>query len=171
MCLEIGTREQIASRRDIVDIEVFLKNQVRKCDGFNRMDSGSEREGFRLQKSDIDIMYWQLDYQVIWEFSQSKCFNLNKQVLFLADSSKSPPGFTLLWLPYGRANEDIFSVCVTMRKRSYISSSKYIEMKSKSYIPGSETKGPSRRGKLHDVEYDENGCLSLIFCLLLPPHG
>lgn len=62
--------------------------------------------------SDIDIMYWQLDYQVIWEFSQSKCFNLNKQVLFLADSSKSPPGFTLLWLPYGRANEDIFfSLC------------------------------------------------------------
>lgn len=108
MCLEIGTPEQIASRRDIVDIEVFLKNQVRKCDGFNRMDSGSEREGFRLQKSDIDIMYWQLDYQVIWEFSQSKCFNLNKQVLFLADSSKSPPGFTLLWLPYGRTNEDIF---------------------------------------------------------------
>lgn len=47
-CLEIGTPEQIASRRDIVDIEVFLKNQVRKCDGFNRMDSGSEREGFRL---------------------------------------------------------------------------------------------------------------------------
>lgn len=62
----------------------------------------------RLQKSDIDVMYWQLDYQVIWEFSQSKCFNLNKQVLFLADSSKSPPGFTLLWLPYGRTNEDIF---------------------------------------------------------------
>lgn len=108
MCLEIGTPEQVTSRRDIVDIEVFLKNQVRKCDGFQRMDSGSEREGFRLQESDIDIMFWPLDYRVIWEFSQSKYFNVNKQFLFLADCSKSPPGFTLLWLPFERANEDIF---------------------------------------------------------------
>lgn len=58
-----------------------------------------------------------------------------------------------------------------MRKRSYISISKYIEMKSKSSIPGSETKGPSRRGKLHDVEYDEMIVLSLIFGLPLPPRG
>lgn len=53
-----------------------------------------------------------------------------------------------------------------MRKRSYISSSKYIEMKSKSSIPGSETKGPSRRGKLHDVEYDENDCFVIDFGIL-----
>lgn len=87
------------------------------------------------------MLDYRVDYRVIWEFFQSKCFDLNKQVLFLSDSSESPPGFTLLWLPFGRANDDNFLVCVPMRERSYISSSKYIEMKSKSSFSGSETKG------------------------------
>lgn len=91
--------------------------------------------------------------------------------MFFVDSFKSLLGFILFWLLYGCVNEDIFLVCVIMCKRSYILSFKYIEMKSKLYIFGFEIKGFSRRGKLYDVEYDENDCFVIDFLFFFVFYG
>uniref|UniRef100_K1RXI9 Mab-21-like HhH/H2TH-like domain-containing protein n=1 Tax=Magallana gigas TaxID=29159 RepID=K1RXI9_MAGGI len=58
--------------------------------------SGSRREGFRLKGSDIDTMYWFNDHRVIMDMSQSEYYNTANTILIFADSSESPPGFTLL---------------------------------------------------------------------------
>ena len=96
LCLKLGTPQQIAIRRDIVEINQVLEHKITRTDEFVKMQSGSRREGFRLKDSDIDIMIWSNDHRVYWDFSQIQLFNTQSQVLILCVSSESPPGFTLI---------------------------------------------------------------------------
>uniref|UniRef100_K1PTB4 Mab-21-like HhH/H2TH-like domain-containing protein n=1 Tax=Magallana gigas TaxID=29159 RepID=K1PTB4_MAGGI len=109
MCREIGTPQQVAARRDIVDIKELLSNQDEYLE--RSMMSGSMREGFRLRDSDLDTMYWPTNHRVIWDFSQSEYYNILRQALILCDSSESPAGFTLLWLPLECAGQRGLSSC------------------------------------------------------------
>lgn len=81
------------------------------------MVSGSIKEGFRLSNSDADSMFWLDNHRVIWDFSQSEYYNLHRQALILCDSSESPPGFTLLWLPLDRAASNVMYACVCINKK------------------------------------------------------
>lgn len=65
MCHEIGTPQQVTSRRDIADMSELLRN---KNELVRFMRSGSHREGFRLHDSDVDTMFWPSNHRVIWEF-------------------------------------------------------------------------------------------------------
>ena len=58
LCLKIGTPQQVAIRRDVVDFAELLKLKVAKTDEYVKMKSGSHREGFRLEGSDVDSMHW-----------------------------------------------------------------------------------------------------------------
>ncbi|XP_065944012.1 uncharacterized protein [Magallana gigas] len=160
MCIKIGTPQQVASRRDIVDMVELLGNQR----GVGRsMDSGSQREGFRFHDSDIDTMFWPTNHRVIWDLSQSEYYNLHRQALILCDSSESPAGFTLLWLPLESAAQIVLSSCVRMNGGLYISSSKYRENVCASLTPDSRIHGPcstSTEGSENylTLDHDEANC-------------
>nr|XP_034326915.1 uncharacterized protein LOC117689505 [Crassostrea gigas]XP_034326916.1 uncharacterized protein LOC117689505 [Crassostrea gigas] len=160
MCIKIGTPQQVASRRDIWDIRELLRNQH----GVERsMRSGSRREGFRFHDSDVDTMYWQTNHRVIWDFSQSEYYNIQRQVMILCDSSESPAGFTLLWLPLERAGQIVLSSCVRMNGGLYISSSKYRENVCASLTPDDRIHGPcsTRTDGLENyltLDHDEAYC-------------
>ncbi|XP_034325121.1 uncharacterized protein [Magallana gigas] len=96
LCEIVGTSQQVALRRDTVDIKEMVENRLITNDNLIRMMSGSRREGFRLKGSDIDTMYWFNDHRVIMDMSQSEYYNTANTILIFADSSESPPGFTLL---------------------------------------------------------------------------
>ncbi|XP_052691023.1 uncharacterized protein LOC128168902 [Crassostrea angulata] len=139
MCHKIGTPQQVASRRDIADISELLTNQhdVRRL-----MISGSRKEGFRFSGSDVDTMFWSTDHRVIWDFSQSAFYNIHRQVMILCDSSESPAGFTLLWLPLERAGQGVLLSCVRMNGGLFISSSKYRDYTCTAITPDSRIHGP-----------------------------
>nr|XP_011416501.3 uncharacterized protein LOC105320313 isoform X1 [Crassostrea gigas] len=160
MCLKMGTPQQVASRRDIVDIKEMLENNEMMKNPSRVMLSGSRREGFRLHGSDKDTMYWGNDHRVIWDFSQVQFYNTQEDAVILCDSSESPPGFTLLWLPMERATSEVLSACVRMHGGFYISSLKYREvMKSIIRLSSKTIHGPCSSGLYNGVlEYDEAHC-------------
>ena len=87
------------------------------------LESGSRREGFRLEGSDIDIMFWPNDYRVIWDLIQSEYYDTASKNLILADSSMSPPGFTLLESLTPNTYSEFRSAFIRVNDRIYISSS------------------------------------------------
>lgn len=165
MCLKIGTPLQVASRRVMVDIKEMLNNNEMLKHSSKLMISESEREGFRLN-SDIDIMRWPNNHQVIWDFSQCQIYNTQELTVFLCDNSESPPGFTLLWLPLERARPTVSPACVRMHGGLYISSSKYREIRCSLSNIGSTIHGPCSSGILGETEYDISHCFVSDF---LPP--
>nr|XP_034322929.1 uncharacterized protein LOC105346791 isoform X1 [Crassostrea gigas] len=152
MCHKIGTPQQVASRRDIVDIWE-LRNQHQ-----HSMMSGSKREGFRFSDSDLDTMIWPTNHRVIWDFSQSEFYNIHRQVMILCDSSESPAGFTLLWLPLERAGQGVSLSCVEMNGGLYISSSKYRDNTCTAITPDTRIHGPCSSGTQGQLEYDVAHC-------------
>ncbi|XP_065943974.1 uncharacterized protein [Magallana gigas] len=156
MCHKIGTPQQVASRRDIVDILELLINQYNYR--VRTMWSGSDREGFRFLDSDIDVMFWPTFFRVIWDFSQSEYYNIHRQTLILCDSSESPAGFTLLWLPLERASRAVLSTCMRMNGGLYISSSKFREIIHTKRSPDETIHGPCSSGTKGSLEYDNAHC-------------
>ncbi|XP_078326498.1 uncharacterized protein LOC144622943 [Crassostrea virginica] len=156
LCLEVGTSELVAIRRDVVDIKELLRNKVTgTCDNVHFMLSGSRREGFRFLDSDLDFMFWPTNHPVLWDLSQAQFYNTHRDKLILCDSSESPPGFTLLWLPLEEASRHVLSACVRMNEALYISSAKYRQGK----MTGSdEVHGPCSSGRDGSVEYDRAHC-------------
>ena len=126
LCLKIGTPQQVAIRRDVIDIRELLENKVRRTVDVVQMESGSWREGFRFNDSDVDNMFWPNNHRVLWDFSQATLYNTQRHIkLILCDSSESPPGFTLLWLPLEKACGLVLSSCFRINGALYISSAKH----------------------------------------------
>nr|XP_022299833.1 uncharacterized protein LOC111108324 [Crassostrea virginica] len=158
LCLKIGTSEQVAIRRDVEDIQELLVHKVTSTDYFVEMVSGSRREGFRFEDSDHDIMYWSNYNQVFWDFSQSTLYNTHRYTLILCDSSESPPGFTLLWLPLEEADSRVLSSCVRINGALYVSSAMYRHNTCTLYRPDSTVHGPCSSGSDGGLEYDIAHC-------------
>ncbi|XP_052699877.1 uncharacterized protein LOC128177263 [Crassostrea angulata] len=156
MCNKIGTPRQVTSRRDIKDMIEFLDNRYELV---ILSLSGSMKEGFRLRGSDVDYMLWPTNHRVIWDFSQSEFYNIHRQTLILCDSSESPPGFTLLWLPLElQAERKVWLSCVKMNGGLYISSSMYREINYSSCTPGSTIHGPCISNTNGQLENDNAHC-------------
>nr|XP_022308593.1 uncharacterized protein LOC111114539 [Crassostrea virginica]XP_022308594.1 uncharacterized protein LOC111114539 [Crassostrea virginica] len=159
LCLKIGTPQQVVIRRDLVDIKELLEHEVARTDDFVKMTSGSQREGFRLEGSDMDCMYWPNNHRVLWDFSHATMYNTQSHILILCDSSESPPGFTLLWLPMELANDVVLSACVRMNGALYISSAKYRgDIMRNIGLPDSIVHGPCTSGTICTMEYDHADC-------------
>lgn len=86
LCLKIVTPQQVASRRDIVDIVEMMKFNKMLNKPFTVMLSGSRREGFRFSESDVDYIHWQNNHRLIWDFSQVEFNNTQEHALILCDS-------------------------------------------------------------------------------------
>lgn len=171
MCRTMGTPQQVACRRDMVDIIEWLKNEVMKRSKMQQMLSGSRREGFSFRGSDEDIMFWPADHKVIWDWnSSSQCYNLQRHALILCHDSESPPGFTLLCLPLERNDSRVLSACFRMNRELNISSSK-TNVHCSIIRPNSSLYWPCSNGMIGAVEVDYAHSFVSDFCLLLPPHG
>ncbi|XP_061166199.1 uncharacterized protein LOC133175089 [Saccostrea echinata] len=152
-------------RRDVVDIKDMVNNQMKTSDEVSEMWSGSTREGFRLEGSDVDVMFWPNNHRVIWELSQSQYYNTHRQTLILCDCSDSPPGFTLLYLLSPSMDRDIqraCRACVRMNNRYYISSSIYREITCSEFTPH----GPCASGTIGTQDFDYTYCF---VCDFWPP--
>ena len=158
LCLKIGTPQQVSIRRDLVDITELLEHKVARTDEYVAMTSGSDREGFRLEGSDVDSMHWPNNHRVLWDFSQATMYNTQRHSLILCDSSESPPGFTLLWLPMETANAAILSSSVRIYGALYISSKKYRDFTDNFVLPDSIVHGPCCSGIFDNLEYDLANC-------------
>nr|XP_022308597.1 uncharacterized protein LOC111114543 [Crassostrea virginica] len=158
LCLKIGTPQQVAIRRDLVDFTELLRHKESRTDEDIMMKSGSDREGFRLEGSDVDYMYWPNNHRVLWDFSQAVLYNTHRHRLILCDSSESPPGFTLLWLPMEIAANVVLSACVRMNGALYISSAKYREQRGIQLQPDEIVHGPCISGTIGFLEYDIAHC-------------
>ncbi|XP_052722128.1 uncharacterized protein LOC128193009 [Crassostrea angulata] len=136
----------------------MVDRRLTRNNGTVWMMSGSRREGFRLEGSDVDSMYWPNNHRVIMDMSQSEYYNTANTTLILSDSSESPPGFTLLQLLTPRTTRDVFSACVTMNNKVYISSSIYREITCSVVVPNSTVHGPCGSGVYGNTEYDTACC-------------
>nr|XP_022297638.1 uncharacterized protein LOC111107008 isoform X1 [Crassostrea virginica] len=143
----IGKPQQVAIRRNLIDITELLKQKATSKIGHPvQMFSGSLRDGFRFRDSDVDIMFWAHDYKVLWDFSQATLYSTQRYKLILSDSSESPPGFTLLWLPLETADRYVLSSCVRINGSLCISSTMYRDY-MQTLKPGSTVHGPCCSGR------------------------
>nr|XP_022315410.1 uncharacterized protein LOC111119496 [Crassostrea virginica] len=155
LCQIVGTSAQVAIRRETTDIKEMVQRRVAKNDDVIVMMSGSMREGFRLESSDLDYMTWLTDHRVIWDMCQSEYYFTENKTLILLDSSESPPGFTLLELLTPTTDRSVQSACVPMNDKLYISSSLYRQQTQTNLLPGSTEHGPCESGEiLGGLEYD-----------------
>ena len=163
LCLKIGTSQQVAIRRDIVDIKELIEHKVARTENNVMRVGGSRREGFRLENSDMDMMFWPNHYPVLWDFPQAQFYNPLRDVLILCDISDSPPGYTLLYLPLEMATCDILSTCIRINGLLYISSSKYRDLKCSGF-PNFIVHGPCSSGrKMGMLDYDFAFCFASDF--------
>nr|XP_022305591.1 LOW QUALITY PROTEIN: uncharacterized protein LOC111112405 [Crassostrea virginica] len=163
LCQIVGTSVQVAFRRETKGIREMVDRPVADNDDVIEMQSGSIAEGFRLEGSDIDYMYWPNNYRVIGDMSQSEHYYTENKTLILSDSSESPPGFTLLELLTPTTNRQVQSACVPMKDRLYISSSLYRQQTQTHYFPGSIGHGPCESGEVGGLEYDLACCFACDF--------
>ncbi|XP_062572647.1 uncharacterized protein LOC134234585 [Saccostrea cucullata] len=165
LCHIVGTSRLVTMRRDMVDIKEMVGNQVTTSDEWSGMLSGSHREGFRLEGSDVDYMIWPNNYRVIWKLSQTQYYNTQRQTLILCDCSDSPPGFTLLYLLSPSMDREIRGSCVRMNSRYYVSSSKYRQIMCSASLD-STPHGPCASRRIGAQEFDN--ALSFV-CDFWPP--
>nr|XP_011424308.2 uncharacterized protein LOC105326143 [Crassostrea gigas] len=158
LCEILGTSQQVALRRETEDIKDMMKRRLITYDENIEMLSGSRREGFRLEGSDLDYMFWPNNHRVIMNMSQSEYYNTANTALILSDSSESPPGFTLLQLLTPTTDRNVQSACVRMNDRVHISSSIYKELTFSKSAPNSTVHGPCGSGNLAGAEYDTAHC-------------
>nr|XP_011418268.2 uncharacterized protein LOC105321609 [Crassostrea gigas] len=163
MCEIVGTSQQVAIRRETMDInEVVVRPHYRVIE----MMSGSRKEGFRLKGSDVDTMFWLKSHRVIMAKSQSEYYNTANITLILSDSSKSPPGFTLLQLLKPTKYKCVQSACVRMYDRVYVSSYIWRRLICSAAVPNSSVHGPCASGDIAGQEYDTAMCF---VCDFWPP--
>lgn len=166
LCQNIGTKQQVDSRRDIMDIEeLFNKLSSLEC---KRRICGSIREGFTL-KSDVDFMNWYEKIKVIWNFSQAESYE--NHIFIYADSSESPPGYSLLFLTSEKncdndLNEMLSSASIQINGKKCLSSSKLRQDDFDSSPRGSAINGPCLSETLGHIKYDFSTCLASD---ILPP--
>ncbi|XP_034314499.2 uncharacterized protein [Magallana gigas] len=158
LCEIVGTSQQVAIRREAEDIMEMMERRVTPYDGILGMLSGSTREGFRLEGSDIDVMLWPNNHRVIINMFQSEYYNPANTTLILSDSSESPPGFTLLQLLTPTTYRDVQSASVRMNDRVYISSSIYRQLTCSVVMANSTVHGPCGSGVRGRAEYDTAFC-------------
>ncbi|XP_052673768.1 uncharacterized protein LOC128155924 [Crassostrea angulata] len=163
MCEIVGTSQQVAIRRETEDLMEMVGRRVKSYDSTIMMLSGSHREGFRLEGSDIDFMFWPKNHRVIMDMSQSVYYNTANTALILSDSSESPPGFTLLQLLTPTTNSDVQSACVRMNDRVYISSSIWRQLTCSIVFQNSTAHGPCGSGVRGRLEYDTAWCFECDF--------
>ncbi|XP_062608628.1 uncharacterized protein LOC134270419 [Saccostrea cucullata] len=151
----VGTSQQVAMRREILEMDEVIQDQAFLSDKFKLITSGSYREGFRLQGSDVDMMIWLNHFKIIWDLDQAQNYDLNRKTLILSVCSESPPGFALLELLTETNQVYLKNSCIRINDRLYISSSKF---RSIHCYSGFREHGPCSYVVQAELEFDFAHC-------------
>ncbi|XP_061185817.1 uncharacterized protein LOC133193920 [Saccostrea echinata] len=154
LCRTVGSSSIVAIRRDMMDIAEKFYDQTEMNEIYVCIDSGSYREGFRLEGSDRDIIAWSKQQSVIWDLSQAQYCQSIKSTHIFADCSESSPGFALLQLLTPTTDETVRRSCFRMNGKLYISSSVHRQTKCSAVGIESKIHGPCVSGHCGQVEYD-----------------
>lgn len=79
--------------------------------------SGSRREGFRFDNSDVDVMVCLQNYKVVWNYSQFS--NCSEHIMF--NGTESPSGYGSLQTTPSQ-DKALSDFIITSKKKSYLSS-------------------------------------------------
>lgn len=160
LCRYIGTPTELIVRREVMDIYEMMYKPVQIRRGIRYMFSGSYREGFRFyESSDLDIMYWPINHEVLTDLSQSSVNALPGHSNILMEDTDTPPGFVRLRPLLSLGFHCIAKAVVSLGDRLYISSSRWrkIGMTVMSDLKTFHTitnHGPCATGFIGDVEHD-----------------
>nr|XP_022319510.1 uncharacterized protein LOC111122182 [Crassostrea virginica] len=156
LCLQIGTSQQVTMRRDIMDITESIMHSLGRARKHKRLlrYGGSVRDGFTFMASDMDFMEWTFSNSVFWDFRQALLYSTPKNKPLLCDSSKSPPGFTLLWFPWEKEAQKERYICSRIDGALCISSEKYKHMACCFGKPNCFVHGPCSSGRAETVDFD-----------------
>ncbi|XP_078319750.1 uncharacterized protein LOC144621065 [Crassostrea virginica] len=121
MCRYVGSPTEVRIRREVTDTVEEVRKPVMFVRGFYRMLSGSRREGFRLQTSDMDVMLWPSDHKVICDLSQISLYRIPQHTVILMECEDLPPGFARLKMMTPSPNQRVKSSCVPIDDEIYIS--------------------------------------------------
>ncbi|XP_062570098.1 uncharacterized protein LOC134232168 [Saccostrea cucullata] len=160
---EIASPKERGMRRDIMEIKNRIDNE--NCPfGYRLLYSGSKREGFRLESSDSDIMFWPKSHKVICDSSQGRYYNFQNSTLILMESDHKFPGYVLLQLLNDSNKPDVIFACFHMNSGRYISSSTYCNIMC-SFLggPGSVPHGPCFSTTLGKNNFDLAFCFKSDF--------
>ncbi|XP_062575192.1 uncharacterized protein LOC134237108 [Saccostrea cucullata] len=166
---KVGSSETVIMRREMEEFMERMRVQVPVINTrkeYRMMTSGSRREGFRLEESDMDAMFWPHDHCVVWDLDQAQNYDLSRKTLILCDCSESPPGFVLLELLTPTHSQCVQNACVRINDRFYISSSIYRQITCSTVMPNFKEHGPCSSGVYGGVEYDHALCF---VCDVWPP--
>lgn len=89
LCVYIGAPIEVTVRREVMDTDELLKIFLEELEhsGNRLMCSGSYREGFRLNSSDIDMMIWNFNFKVIADISLCNVYDLSRHAIILMEDS------------------------------------------------------------------------------------
>ncbi|XP_062575554.1 uncharacterized protein LOC134237486 [Saccostrea cucullata] len=162
LCHKIGSPTEVRMRREVDDTGEEVDKTANIMRGFDRMLSGSRREGFRLVTSDSDYMFWPPDHKVICDLSQVSLYRMPQHTVMLIECDDIPPGFTRLNLKSPSNDNKIRSSCVFIYDKIYLSSTlfrdnhlQYVESR---YAFNSFNHGPCSTFSLRDIEADMAFC-------------
>ena len=122
MCRYVGSPSEVRIRREVADTEEVVNRPMIIMRTFDRMMSGSRREGFRLQTSDMDWMSWPPDHKVICDLSQISLYCIPQHTVILMECEDLTPGFSRLKMMTPSADQEVKSSCVPIDGEIYISS-------------------------------------------------
>ena len=121
MCRYVGTHTQVNIRREVMDTEEAVMRPVWIMRGYDMMESGSFREGFRFPQSDLDVMLSHPDHKVICDISQISLYRMPEHTVILMAREDLPPGFTRLKLMTPSVDPNVMSASIFINGEIYIS--------------------------------------------------
>ncbi|XP_078319616.1 uncharacterized protein LOC111099655 [Crassostrea virginica] len=125
MCRYVGSPTEVRIRREVTDIDEVVCRPVMIMKVFDRMKSGSRREGFRFKTSDMDFMFWLPDHKVICDLSQISLYRIPQHTMILMECENLPLGFTRLKLMTPSPDQKVNSSLIASNNEIYISSFLY----------------------------------------------
>ncbi|XP_062616000.1 uncharacterized protein LOC134277694 [Saccostrea cucullata] len=170
---EIGTPSKVAIRRDVRDVEDLLhrkpKKRKNKCP-VRLMLSGSHREGFRLNSSDMDYMSWVDCFKVINNLCQLRDYNPSIHHIMLMEDTDISPGFVRLQLLTPPRLNSLRFLIITLNDRFYISNLLWRQWIFHNFfsahnLQNSYLHGPCTSGYEGTIQYDHTLC---VFCKYWP---
>lgn len=171
LCSKLSTSQLVALLRETANFYDLIYSRI-SSKKRTRMLSGSTREGMRIKGSDMDYMYWQNNYRVIWDMSQSEFYHSSDQTLNLADSFECPPGFTLLKFLLTPPTDSLMDLAsVRINDSLSVSSCKYKELNLLAHnlfnLKKFTLHGPCCSGVLGKLEYDFAWCFASDICFVV----
>ncbi|XP_052705464.1 uncharacterized protein LOC128181199 [Crassostrea angulata] len=173
LCDYIGTPTEVTARREVMDMKEEIMEPLEKHICCRKMETGSHREGFRFQSSDVDTMLWYTNYEVITNLkrkkrkshkAQSSDSDPSKHSRILMEDTDTPGFVRLRHLKSPRKEDyDLEPYVVSFNGRDYISNVKWRQiiltlMVKNNSFNHAKIHGPCANGFIGDIEHDYAAC-------------